>query len=158
MSVEWQKPSPDEVWRAIDLYIAHAYGEKGPSTTVKTRLDSLRSAVDFYSSTALERDANESTPSKYALRLGNHFYPHMKLVIEPTPAGQSYMFRADTHDKHIRPAPASKEYAMFVQLMENNQKLSEAIDAAWEQAGLPTFKKYLREDLARRSREHPHTS
>ena len=75
----------------------------------------------------------------------------MKLVIEPTPDARGHMFRADTHDKHIRPSPQSKEYQMFCQLMENNQRLSEAIESGWEKAGLPTFKQYLRNDLARRA-------
>ena len=120
---------------------------------VKSRLDALRSSDDsaFFDSKSFERDATPSPPAKYNLRLGNCFYPHMKLVVESTPDGLGYMFRADTHDKHIRPAPDSKEYAMFTELMANNQKLSEQIEAAWEAAGLPTFKQYLREDLARRA-------
>ena len=72
-------------------------------------------------------------------------------VIEPTPDRTSYMFRADTHDKHIRPSPSSKEYTLFCELMENNQKLGESIEHAWEEQGLPTFKQYLRKDLARRA-------
>jgi hypothetical protein len=43
---------------------------------------------------------------------------------------------------------------MFTQLMESNQKLAESIEAAWDVSGLPTFKRYLREDLARRN-SHP---
>jgi hypothetical protein len=151
--MEWQKPSLHEVWRAIDVYVQHAYAKTGPSTTVKSRLETLRKAHDgnFYDSPLLERDATQSPPQKFSLRLGNHFYPHMKLVIEPTPDRSGHMFRADTHDKHIRPSPNSKEYAMFTELMENNQKLSESIEAAWDQSGLPTFKRFLREDLARRA-------
>jgi hypothetical protein len=151
--MEWQKPSPQEVWRAIEVYVQHAYNGAAPSTTVKSRLETLRSADDenFYSSPLLERDASQNPPQKFALRLGNHFYPHMKLVIEPTPDKSGHMFRADTHDKHIRPAPNSKEYAMFTQLMENNQRLAESIEAAWDVSGLPTFKRYLRDDLARRN-------
>jgi hypothetical protein len=156
--MEWQKPSPNEVWQAIDVYLRVAYDGKSPSTTVKTRLDAIRTddANSFYESTTLERDAAESPPQKFALRLGNHFYPHMKLLIEPTPDSQGHMYRADTHDKHIRPSPQSKEYKMFVELMENNQKLAEQIEAEWEKAGLPTFKQYLRNDLARRASNPSH--
>ena len=154
--MEWQKPSPEEVWRAVDVYIHCAYGDGSPSTMVKSRVDALRASDEksFYDSKSLERDASESPPQKYALRLGNRFYPHMKLVIEPTPDAAGHMYRADTHDKHIRPAPDSKEYAMFCELMENNQKLAEAIESAWEKEGLPTFKQYLRADLARRAAGH----
>jgi hypothetical protein len=151
--MEWQKPSPHEVWRAIDVYLARAYAEKDPSMTVQSRLQTLRNASEetFYESPILERDAAQSPAQKFAIRLGNHFYPHMKLVIEPTPDRSGHMFRADTHDKHIRPARNSKEYAMFTELMENNQKLSESIEHAWDETGLPTFKRYLRDDLARRA-------
>lgn len=150
--MEWKKPPPQEVWRAVDVYCSVAYADGGPSTMVQSRIDALRANGEkaFYECKSLERDANQSPPQKFALRLGNRFYPHMKLVIEPTPDANSHMYRADTHDKHIRPAPNSKEYAMFCELMENNQKLSEAIETAWEKAGLPTFKQYLRADLARR--------
>jgi hypothetical protein len=151
--MEWQKPSPAEVWRAVEVYVKHAYAGAAPSTSTQSRLDSLRlaDADTFYAGSLLERDASEPAPRKYSLRLGNRFYPHMKLVIEATPDSAGHMFRADTHDKHIRPAPDSKEYALFCQLMENNQKLSESIESAWEEAGLPTFKQYLRDDLARRA-------
>ena len=117
--MEWQKPTPEQVWRAIDVYQKVAFQGKPPSTMVKSRLDELRAAGDgaFYESKSLERDPGQSPPQKYNLQLGNHFYPHMKLVIEPTPDRAGFMFRADTHDKHIRPAPESKEYAMFTELM-----------------------------------------
>ena len=38
----------------------------------------------------------------------------------------------------------------FRQLMEMNQTVAQAIEATWEQEGVPTFKSYLKEDLARR--------
>jgi hypothetical protein len=37
--------------------------------------------------------------------------------------------------------------------MERNQRVSEKIETAWADQGLPTFKTYLREDLARRKSE-----
>jgi hypothetical protein len=153
--VNWQKPSPELVWRAIDSYLSIAYTTE-PSATVRTRLDSLRAANDdsFFENSIFEND-KQDPPQRYCLRLGNRFYPHMKLVIERTPDGAGYMFRADTHDKHVRPAPGSKEYSVFCELMENNQKLAEQIDARWEQQGIPTFKQYLKKDLARRAAARP---
>jgi hypothetical protein len=146
------KPNPQEVWRAIDAYLELAYHSTPPSAAVESRVDALRRADDvaFYDSQSIERDSADA-PQKLAVRLGNPFYPHMKLVIEPTPDRSGYMFRADTHDKHIRPAPNSREYSLFCELMENNQKLAESIEHAWEEKGLPTFKQYLRNDLARRA-------
>ena len=105
---------------------------------------------DFYGSSIFESDS-ASASSKLSLRLGNRFYPHMKLTIERSPDKQSYLFRADTHDRHICPAPGTRDYAAFCELMDNNQKLAQAIEASWAAQHLATFKTYLRDDLARRA-------
>lgn len=147
---DWQKPAADDVWRAIDIYVACAYHGQPPPSAVRARLDSLRAArEDFYDISAFEQDAHRP-PQKLLLRLGNRFYPHMKLVIERSPDEVHSLFRADTHDRHVRPAANSKEHELFAKLMEDNQRLAEQIEAAWEEAKLPTFKQYLRDDLARR--------
>ena len=85
--MSWEKPTPAEVWRAIETYLAAAYGRAAPPAAVRTRLELLRASEDttFYDNESLERDANEQPAKKYALRLGNPVYPHMKLVIEPSP-------------------------------------------------------------------------
>jgi hypothetical protein len=74
----------------------------------------------------------------------------MKLVIERSPDGSGALFHADTHDRHVQPPPDAPEAGAFAELAAKNQELSARIEAAWEEAGLPTFKRYLREDLARR--------
>lgn len=155
----WQKPEPAVVWRAITAYLAAAY-EGAPSahgvpantpSAVKHRLESLRMApaADFYASPVFERD-NPATPTKFSLRLGNRHYPHMKLVIERSPDGHGHLLRADTHDAHCRPAPGSRDHAAFCQLMEQNRDVADRIETGWAEQGLPTFKTYLRDDLARR--------
>ncbi len=156
----WHKPEPALVWQAVGIYLAQAYGgpigEHGvPINTpsaVKSRLESLRlvPAADFYASPLFDRDAAAASPSKYSLRLGNRHYPHMKLVVERAPHGQGYLLRADTHDAHCRPAPGSRDYQVFCELMDKNREVAERIEGTWEQQSLPTFKSYLRDDLARR--------
>ena len=155
----WHKPEPAVVWRAVTTYLAIAY-DGSPSSTgvpagtpsaVKSRIESLRLAPssDFYASPVFERDAAAS-PAKFSLRLGNRHYPHMKLVIERSPDGHGHLLRADTHDAHCRPAPGSRDYQVFCQLMDRNREVAERIEGAWEEQGIPTFKSYLRDDLARR--------
>ena len=148
-----QKISPDQVWQAIDIYLQHAYPAAPPSA-VRGRLETLRSVPpdEFFASPTFERDKADP-PSKVSLRLGNRFYPHMKLALVRSPDGHSFLFQADTHDRHCRPAPESREYNAFCELMEANQKLASSIEAAWAEAHLPTFKTYLRDDLERR--KHP---
>ncbi len=146
----WQLPSAGELEQAIQLYMQCAYEGASPAGAVRQRIDTIRAAGDApFDCPALEREKSDE-PGRFNLRLGNRFYPHMKLVVERSPEGSSHLFRADTHDRHIQPAPGSKEADAFRDLMAKNQSVATAIEAAWEAASLPTFKQYLREDLVRR--------
>jgi hypothetical protein len=143
-------PEPEQVWRAIDAYLKIAF-DGAPPSAVRSRLETL-SALDagsFYDSPVFETKGEGAT-SRKLLRLGNRFYPHMKLAIEKRPDHHGCLFRADTHDAHCCPATTSREYQAFRQLMEMNQTVAQAIESTWEREGLPTFKTYLKEDLARR--------
>jgi hypothetical protein len=150
----WKKPSPLEVWEAIEIYLRDAYEGRPPPPSVVSRLDKLRSspAEDFFENEVLERDA-EPEPPTYSLRLGNQLYPHMKLVIERAPDGEGFFFRADTHDRHCCPLPGEPEHEAFCALMAKNQRIAEAVESSWEREAVPTFKAYLRRDLARRKSE-----
>src|SRR3954453_18134318 len=101
----WQKPSPRVVWKAVGVYLAMAYDgapvdplgvPSGTPSAVRARLETLRSTPDpaFYDCPVLERGPAAVTgatpppaagregdegPTRYALRLGNRAYPHMKL-------------------------------------------------------------------------------
>jgi hypothetical protein len=155
----WHKPEPLLVWRAIATYLSVAFDgapnahhvPAGTPSAVRSRLESLRMAPpdELLASPVFERDS-AAHPAKFSLRLGNRTYPHMKLVIDRAPDGHGHLFRADTHDGHCRPAPGSRDYHVFCQLMEANRTLADRIEAAWEAQGIPTFKSYLRDDLARR--------
>jgi hypothetical protein len=145
-------PHPQHVWKAIEGYLRFAYQGSNPPPAVQKRLETLRAAGEngaLFASSAFERDSGK-VPKKYSLRLGNRFYPHMKLCIDERPDQGGFFFRADTHDRHICPQPASKEHSAFRELMERNQRLAQSIETTWEEGGLPTFKTYLKQDLARR--------
>jgi hypothetical protein len=148
----WTKPSVPQVWSSVEVYLQLAYAGAAPPSAVRDRLASLRATADadFWDSPVFERDDPKS-PTRYLLRLGNKVYPHMKLVIERAPDGRGHLFRADTHDKHIRPGAQSREARAFAELMKMNQQFAEAIEAEWANRGIPTFKQFLRDDLARRA-------
>jgi hypothetical protein len=155
--VTWPRPQPAAVWRAIELYLPVAYAGVSPSATVLRRLEALPrdcALGDFYACPLFEI-AGAPAPQRYSLRLGNAIYPHMKLLIGPTPRGDGYLFRADTHDRHVQVSPDSPEYSTLCDMLAKNHDIGTAIEAAWESAGLPTFKQYLREDLARRRASEP---
>lgn len=142
-------PNSSQLRQAITLYLARAYPGPPPKA-VQHRLDQLQQyAGDPYAAAVFEHTTVGNAP-RLSLRLGNAFYPHMKLSIDRAPDGSASLFRADTHDKHIAVSPGSPEEAVFRKLKEDNQRLAHQIEADWEQAGLPTFKTFLRDDLARR--------
>jgi len=146
-----EPPDSATVFKAIDTYIDVAY-DANPPIAVKSMLATLRGwGGKFYACPVFVRDAN-SPPNRYSIRLGNKQYPHMKLAIERAPDGHSFLFRADTHDRHVCPPEGAVEHDAFVTLMEKNQQIAQAVDAAWGDLGLPTFKTWLREDLARRGK------
>ena len=152
--MSWQRPNTAEVLKAIEVYLRTAYkGE--PPAAVRARRDALQSVPEneFYSCAVMEREPAGPDPWRYRVRLGNQVYPHMKLVIERSPDGQHHLFRADTHDQHCCPEPSSREYSAYCQLMEMNQKVAQQIESAWAAEQLPTFKTFLKEDLARRRAE-----
>jgi len=148
--MSWDKPAPVDLWKAVEVYLDLAYGGKTPPA-VQSRVFTLRAFPqdDLYRCPVFE-PAPKDNPSRLSLRLGNQWYPHMKLVVERAPDGQASLFRADTHDRHIQVDPSSREFAAFCELSQKNQSLAGRIEAAWESKGLSTFKSFLRDDLARR--------
>ena len=151
--MSWCRPPADELWRAVAIYLATAYPNGGPPPVVQARIELAKSAPtedELYQSKSFERDASVP-PKRYSIRLGNASYPHMKLVIEPAPGGTGHLFRADTHDAHCLPPPTSKEFAMVSALIESNGRVAAAIESAWRDASLPTFRGFLKDDLARRA-------
>ena len=144
-------PPPEALWRAIDLYLREAYDGQPPKRDVQVRLDALRQAPAVYQDKAFERAGPaDGPPERLALRLGNRTYPHMKLLCEASPDGAGYLFKCDTHDRHCCPPATSKEYPLFLQLMAANEAVARRVEAAWDAAGVATFKQFLRDDLARR--------
>jgi hypothetical protein len=144
------RPEPEQFWRAVEIYLHHAYGDAAIPNSVNQRLQTLRAVPpgDLYTHPSFERIDGENGP--LSLRLGNRFYLHMKLVIECAPIGSGPLLRADTHDRHIAPPPGSPAHDAFASLMVKNGEIATAIEAAWTEAGLPTFKQMLRDDLKRR--------
>ncbi len=145
-----ERPDPSDVLRAVDTYIKVGYGDEALPAHVRSQLAVLQTwKGDFFRSPAIASDGG-TPPKRYSIRLGNRYYPHMKLAVERSPDGKAYLFRADTHDGHVQPAPGSSEQAAFRELTEKNRALADAIEAAWDEQNLPTFKRFLRNDLARR--------
>jgi hypothetical protein len=141
-------PDASQIWVAIERYLQIAYAEATVPAAVQQRLEQLRQNPSILQSPCIERD-NAASPRRYLLRLGNRFYPHMKLVLD-RPADGPWLLRADTHDAHCRPKPGSPEMGRYDELCARNRQLASQIEDAWAELGLSTFKSFLRQDLERR--------
>ena len=138
---------PPTVWRAIEVYVAHAYDGAIPPSAVRKRLDTLRSLPpeDFYANPAFERGEGEAaaTGNRLSLRLGNRFYPHMKLVLERRPDGLGYVFRVDGHDQHVLASSAGSACEAFQEVVQHDAVIAAAIEVAWAQQGLTTVRQFV---------------
>lgn len=145
------RPLPATVGRAIDAFLRCAYEGAAPPTRITTLVAELRGspADRFYECPAFEHDAAVGA-ERYALRLGNRYYPHMKLAIEHLGSRQAWFFRADTHDGHVTVEPTDPDYPAFQDLMARNRGIAADIEAAWALEGVDTFQAFLRRDLESR--------
>jgi len=144
----------DLLRRATEIYLSLAYPSGMVPEAVQRRLawqegctvDGLLSGPPF------ERAGKApGRPAPiYALRLGNHRYPHMKLQIQPWPIEAGFMLSVNTHDQATAGVLNAADAQAFHELQSENQRLKEAIEATWDHAGLPTFLRYLRDYIKSR--------
>jgi hypothetical protein len=142
-------PDPAATRRAIDIYLKSAYDGELP-LRVRSQLKVLESWKGPFIRCGVFAADPHAARKRYYIRLGNQFYPHMKLAIELPPTGETFIYRVDTHDRHCIPERNTAEHEEFMRVVERNQKLAEEIETALAAEGLPTFKTYLRDDLKRR--------
>jgi hypothetical protein len=75
----------------------------------------------------------------------------MKLQIQPWPNQAGFMLSVNTHDQVLAMDPNTSDLPAFRLLQAENQRLKEAIEQAWDDAGLPTFLRYLRDYIGQRT-------
>ena len=145
----------DQLRRAVGLYLDVAYLSGVLPPAVQQRLNW---AEDVNLATLLDRPpferAKRPDPGEapiYALRLGNQHYPHMKLQVQPWPHPQGYILSVNAHDQVLH--PHHSQDPAWRELRSKNQKIKEAIEEAWKQAGLPIFLTYLEGVIA--DYQHP---
>jgi hypothetical protein len=142
---------------AVAIYLELAYSSGVVPEVVRRRLkwredcaaDELLSGPPF----ECAGKAPGRQTSIYALRLGNSHYPHMKLQIQPWPNDAGFMLSVNTHDQVAGVNLSEVDAQAFRDLQAENQHLKEAIEQAWDEAGLPTFLRYLRDYIESR-RDH----
>ena len=151
---------PSEILnRAMEIYLHEAY-PAGVPAAIQQRRDVLNvdPGTTYVDLGRLERDATGAATGGegcYVVRLGQPTYPHMKLVLDPAPAGHTcsghdFLLRVDAHDRHLHAKAGSPDEAWLAGIRQSNQALVEKIEGAWAAAGLPTFKEFLRRQLEER--------
>jgi hypothetical protein len=152
----------DLLRQAVELYLKLAYPGGAVPDVVRRRLDWSEQGTtgEVVARPPFERAGTapgRQTPI-YALRLGNHRYPHMKLQIQPWANDAGFMLSVNTHDQVTGVHLGEVDALAFRDLQEENQRLKEAIERAWDEAGLPTFLRYLRDYIESRRGGTPGTA
>jgi CheY-like chemotaxis protein len=124
--------------RAIAVYAQVVYGDTMPAVELPGRDDEPLSAVLPLLTDETLRTGEQAT-RRHALRLGNPRYPFMKLVLQEYLVEGEFFFGVDTHDRMFDGASPDEQRELAV-LRRSNLELKESVEAAWDQAGLPTAK------------------
>jgi hypothetical protein len=140
---------------AAEIYLKLAYPSDNFSDAVARRMswredctaDVLLKGPPFERA---GKAAGRPSPT-YALRLGNHRYPHMKLQVEAWPNEAGFLLSVNTHDQVTGIDLCAVDADAFRDLQAENQRLKEAIEFEWDHAGLPTFLRYLKDYIRDRS-------
>ena len=152
-------PSAEQIRRAVGLYLACAYGPEVPDSAAERVPPEPFDPVEWLMGDVVERDPAEAplgAVRSFALRLGNSQYPHMKLRISRPPKDAVFLFSVDSHDAFLRVPPDSPDFEPLEALKRYNSLLAADIYAAWDAAGLPTEKSYLRQKVRQaRGRQAP---
>jgi hypothetical protein len=150
-----QDLSLDRLRRAVEIYLGIAYPDSEPPPAVRRRLDwsPELDAGELLGRPPFERVGNARQSEKliHALRLGNACYPHMKMQVQPWDNTDGFLLSVNTHDHALAFDPNAADAAAFLALQAENQRLKLAIEQAWDEAGLPTFPRYLRDYLSQQT-------
>lgn len=145
-------PEAGDLARAIRMYLEHAYPDGVPEhLTEKFRFDDTSDVAAWLMSDIAERDPSNKTPLEdvrsFALRMGNHAYPNMKLRLTKPPRQGILLFSVDSHDAFLVAPPGSPDYEALEELKQKNAKVVSAITEVWDNSGILTERTYLRQKI-----------
>ncbi len=154
-------PTNCQLRLAVEHYLRQAYQAEPPGAVVAKFLP----AEDDDLGAWLMRDVIERDPAdaplaqvrSFAMRMGNRQYPFMKIRLTRPPRQPGYIFTVDAHDAMLHAPPGSADVAQVEQLKQLNAHLSREVLAAWDAAGLPNERSYMRDLIARAKHGPPPT-
>ena len=150
-------PSSDDIHRAVEIYIRHAYFGQVPENVqhLMPKNENFNSE-QWIMGDMVEREPADSTPQTMrwaSFRFGNMFYPNMKLRISRIPNSDDCVFSVDSHDAILQAKPGSDDYVMLEELKSENAKLVKIITEDWDKASLPTERNYMRSKIQQAKKE-----
>ena len=136
---------------AIAVYLQHAYPNGRIPEVVQGRvaLDPSRPVPELLRAPPFENYVADAPfhCTVHALRLGSADYPHIKLEIRPFTNHAGFMFWVNTHDQFISPDAKMPDADRWREVIRRNGDLKQAVERAWADAKLPTFRTAMQEDL-----------
>ena len=147
--------TPEVLRQAVRLYLLEAYpdGRVPAETQARLAWPEGRTLAQVAAGPTFERTPRDAPPPqcrRLRLRLGNSFYPHMKLGADRVPDTEDWVLVVDSHDRPLLAAVAEHERVAVEELIQKNAAVKERIERRWRDAGLPTFEQYVRDHLRRR--------
>ena len=144
-------PAAEVLKTAIDMYLARAYPD-GPGEHIVAKFEVPQ---DGELAPWLLENAGEPEPAgadidnvrSIALRLGNAFYPNMKLRMTRPPGGEAFLLMVDSHDVMLSAPAGSPDSQALEELKTANAAVVADVTTAWDAAGLPTERNYLRDKI-----------
>lgn len=142
----------DMMGLAIDIYFEHAFPAALGKSPARSP-EELKEHAGFDQPLAFF-DAPDGRSAgvlpRHVVRLGNHGYPFMKLVVQEYILDGEYFFSVDTHDA-LKVSSDMPDYDAWCEVRRENRRLKETIEEAWAVAGLPTHQELrsLAERVAR---------
>ena len=144
-------PRAEDIRRAVEQYLAEAYPRGVPAGVVEKYMPPR----GFDPAGWLIGEVSERTPPEvnldqvrsFALRIGNEDYLHMKLRLTRPPSHGVFLLTVDSHDAFLEAPPGTPDHEALEKLKRKNAAVAAAVAKAWDQAGLPTERNYLRQNI-----------
>ena len=114
--------------KALNIFLDEAYGGQVPPEAIRKLADSVSSVKDFPELVSMD-GVEAPAISVASVRLGNRFYPHMKLVIRKE--GEGLYFAVDSHDGPDRIPPTLPGYERFRKIIQENERIRETVQRRW---------------------------
>lgn len=139
-TVRLEQVSPAMLSRAVDAYLALAYGPGGGARSrpdLELPPDAPGERVLALFQKEVVSASGKGACVRYWMRLGNRNYPYMKLLLLEHIVPGEFYFAVDTHDEmEIR--PDFPDYEAWLQTQRFNRDLKRRIEARFAEIGLPT--------------------